>query len=232
MDLIWEYIIIMILLFGANITLLLNDFNLDKKKLFMIIIVYTMGIFLSSIIGMNLNFNTALINYIPWILLIVAIVVFISTVIHLINWKRITDSKKLLTNKWLPFLGIFLSSLIIILVFNISWKFTGSIYLNGLGLAILSLLISFLVYPVSLLLHNAKRHYSVVIGEFMFLESVLMAFFALTFSGVRNLDYSTFTSFLILTPTYQLLYVVIAIVAIFVGGILLNERVLKKMKRK
>ena len=39
----------------------------------------------------------------------------------------------------------------------------------------------------------------------------------------QSLEYILFSPFLILTPTYQLIYVIIAIVVIMVGGVLLND---------
>lgn len=90
----------------------------------------------------------------------------------------------------------------------------------------------FLVYNISKIFDNAKRPYYAVIGEYMFLEFILLLIFALTFTNVRELDYSMFGSFLILTPTYQVMYMLILIAIILVFGVLNNERVLKKLKRK
>jgi hypothetical protein len=38
-----------------------------------------------------------------------------------------------------------------------------------------------------------------------------------------TLDYTMFSSFLILTPTYQLIYVVIGIIVVLVVGVLIND---------
>ena len=75
--------------------------------------------------------------------------------------------------------------------------------------------------------HNSDCNF-----EYMFLECILLFILAITFSCVRELDYSIFSSFLILTPTYQLLYAIIIILIILVLGVLYNERVLKKLNRK
>ena len=84
-------------------------------------------------------------------------------------------------------------------------------------------IILFVVYQLSKLLHHAKRQYSVIIGEYMCLFSILTLIFALTYNSTLNLDYSMFSPFLILTPTYQLIYVIIAIIAVLVIGVFIND---------
>ena len=83
--------------------------------------------------------------------------------------------------------------------------------------------ILFVVYQLSKLLHHAKRQYSVIIGEYMCLFAILMFIFALTYDSSRMIDYTAFSPFLILTPTYQLIYIVIVIVVILVIGVLIND---------
>ena len=90
----------------------------------------------------------------------------------------------------------------------------------------------FLVYKISKIFNKAKRPYYAVIGEYMFLEFIFLLILALTFSTVRELDYSIFKSFLILTPTYQLMYMIIAIIMIVVLGVLYGDWILKRLKRK
>lgn len=84
-------------------------------------------------------------------------------------------------------------------------------------------IILFVVYQLSKLLHHAKRQYHVIIGEFMCLASILIFIFALTYNSTRAMDYTMFSPFLILTPTYQLIYVVIAIIVVLVIGVLIND---------
>jgi uncharacterized protein YacL len=81
----------------------------------------------------------------------------------------------------------------------------------------------FVVYQLSKLLHHAKRQYPVVTGEYMCLFSILMFIFGLTYDSTRALDYSSFDSFLILTPTYKLIYVIIGLIVILVIGVLIND---------
>ena len=57
----------------------------------------------------------------------------------------------------------------------------------------------------------------------MCLFAILMFIFALTYDSARTIDYTAFSPFLILTPTYQLIYIIIAIVVILVVGVLIND---------
>ena len=107
-----------------------------------------------------------------------------------------------------------------------------NLVLNSLELAILAIVVMFLVYEISRIFNNAKRPYYAVIGEYMFLEFIFLLILALTFSAVRELDYSIFKSFLILTPTYQLMYAIIVILIILVLGVLYSDWIFKRLKRK
>ena len=89
--------------------------------------------------------------------------------------------------------------------------------------SLLVFIVFFVVYQLSKLLVHAKRPYPIIIGEFMCLFAILMFIFALTYYSTFTLDYSMFSSFLILTPLYQLMYVIIGIVILAVIGALLNE---------
>ena len=85
-------------------------------------------------------------------------------------------------------------------------------------------IVLFVVYQLTKLLHHAKREYPVIVGEYMSLFAVLMFIFALTYNSTLNLDYTMFSSFLILTPTYQLVYVIIGIIVVLVVGVLINDK--------
>jgi hypothetical protein len=81
----------------------------------------------------------------------------------------------------------------------------------------------FLVYQITKLLVHAKRQYPVIIGEYVSLFSMLLFIFGLTYDSTRYLDYTAFTPFLILTPTYQLIYVAIGLIVVIIVGLLYNE---------
>ena len=90
--------------------------------------------------------------------------------------------------------------------------------------SLLVFIVLFIVYQLTKLLHHAKREYPVIVGEYMSLFAVLMFIFALTYNSTLNLDYTMFSSFLILTPTYQLVYVIIGIIVVLVVGVLINDK--------
>jgi uncharacterized integral membrane protein len=89
--------------------------------------------------------------------------------------------------------------------------------------SLLVFIILFVVYQLTKLLHHAKRQYSVIVGEYMCLASILIFIFAMTYNSTITLDYTAFDPFLILTPTYQLIYVVIGIVVVLVAGVFIND---------
>ena len=84
-------------------------------------------------------------------------------------------------------------------------------------------IVLFVVYQLTKLLRHAKRDYPVIVGEYMSLFSLMMFIFALTYYSTMTLDYNVFSPFLILTPTYQLIYVVIGIVVVLVVGVIIND---------
>ena len=90
--------------------------------------------------------------------------------------------------------------------------------------SLLVFIILFVVYQLSKLLRHAKRQYNVIVSEYMCLVSLLLFIFALTYYSTINLNYKMFSAFLILTPTYQLIYIIITVIVILVVGVLLNDR--------
>ena len=129
------------------------------------------------------------------------------------------------------FYGTVLSSLISIGALSLCLK-SDNLVLSSIELAVLSILVMLLVYKISRIFNKAKRPYYAVIGEYMFLGFVFLLILALTFGTVRELDYSMFGSFLILTPTYLVLYTIIIILIILVLGVLYSDWVFKRLKRK
>jgi hypothetical protein len=91
-------------------------------------------------------------------------------------------------------------------------------------LSIVSIIVMIVAFQSSKLLIFAKRPYDVIIGEFMSLFGVLIFLFGLTHKSIMNLDYEMFSSFLILTPTYQLIYVIIGIIIVLIIGSYWNDK--------
>ncbi len=207
MDLIGGYLLVMLILFTGNIALLLGNNKINNIKFVLISILYVFSVFL--ILNISSYFNIELLDYFTYIFLIISILLFI-TVFYVIKNNKLK-----------------LALYIILAIFFVSMLLFGSNsslnYFELILYSLLSLVIFFVVFKLSILLHHAKRQYSVIIGEYMCLSSILIFIFALTYNYTLNLDYSMFTPFLILTPTYQVIYVLIAVFAILVFGVLLND---------
>ena len=207
MDLIGGYLLVMLVLFTGNIALLIGNVKINNLKLIAISILFSIGVFI--ILNVSVYLNISLLDYFSYIFLIISLILFfvIFYFIRNNNFKLALYSV----------LALFIISLTL---------FCSQTSLNYLEMILYSLcvfIILFVVYQLSKLLHHAKRQYSVIIGEYMCLFSILTLIFALTYNSTLNLDYSMFSPFLILTPTYQLIYVIIAIIAVLVIGVFIND---------
>ena len=207
MDLIGGYLLVMLVLFTGNIALLMGNVKINNLKLIAISILFSIGVFI--ILNVSVYLNISLLDYFSYIFLIISLILFfvIFYFIRNNNFKLALYSV----------LALFIISLTL---------FCSQTSLNYLEMILYSLCvftILFVVYQLSKLLHHAKRQYSVIIGEYMCLFSILTLIFALTYNSTLNLDYSMFSPFLILTPTYQLIYVIIAIIAVLVIGVFIND---------
>ena len=92
------------------------------------------------------------------------------------------------------------------------------------SLAFVSIIMIILTIQLSKLLIYAKRPYNVIIGEYMSLMAILVFIFGLTNNSIMRLNHEMFSSFLILTPTYQLIYVIIGIIFVLIIGFYLNDK--------
>ena len=210
MDLIGGYLLVVMALFVANIALMLGNYKLSNLKVIVFSLMCSAITFaimnVSSLLNGQLSFLS---DYFSYLFLAITIIIFVSIVYYI----RRDDFK-------IPFYSISLA-------FVISTALLSSqANLDFLSMALYSLLvfiILFVVYQLTKLLHHAKRQYPVVMGEYMSLFSILMFIFALTYNSTKALDYSMFSPFLILTPTYQLIYVIIGIIVVLVVGVLIND---------
>ena len=207
MDLIGGYLIVMLVLFTGNIALLMGNIKINNLKLIATSILFSIVVFI--ILNVSVYLNIFIVDYFSYIFLIISLILFfvIFYFIRNNNFKLALYSV----------LALFIISLTL---------FCSQTSLNYLEMILYSLcvfIILFVVYQLSKLLHHAKRQYSVIIGEYMCLFSILTLIFALTYNSTLNLDYSMFSPFLILTPSYQLIYVIIAIIAVLVIGVFIND---------
>ena len=210
MDLIGGYLLVVMVLFVANIALMLGNYNLGNLKVIILSLICSAITFAimnaSSLLNGQLSF---LLDYFSYLFLAITIIIFVSIVYYI----RRDDFK-------IPFYAISLAFVISTVLLS------SQANLDFLSMALYSLLvfiILFVVYQLTKLLHHAKRQYPVVMGEYMSLFSILMFIFALTYNSTKALDYSMFSPFLILTPTYQLIYVIIGIIVVLVVGVLIND---------
>ena len=207
MDLIGGYLLIMLILFLGNISLLMGNNKINNLKLIVTSIFFSVVVFI--ILNVSVYLNISLLDYFSYIFLI------ISTILFFIIFYFIRNNNFKLA--LYSVLALFFISLTLL---------CSQTSLNHLEMILYSLctfIILFVVYQLSKLLHHAKRQYSAIIGEYMCLFSILVLIFALTYNSTLNLDYSMFSPFLILTPTYQLIYVVIAIIAVLIIGVFIND---------
>lgn len=208
-DLIFSYLLIVIILFSANIGLFIGDFRLNNKKSSLISILIGIIFFIVVYISSFLRLN--ILDFLTYIFIVVSIIIFGILLVYLNLDKKL----KIVTFS------------IIILYYANSFLIASQLkehLFNGLLLTIISIIMMIIAFQSSKLLIYAKRPYNIIIGEFMSLYGILIFIFGLTNVSVMNLDYKMFSSFLILTPTYQLIYVVIGIIVLLIIGLYWNDK--------
>jgi hypothetical protein len=210
MDLIGGYLLLLLVLFTANIALMLGNYKFNSVRLIAVSAISFVISFLLIYVSGYLNAQLAfLLDNFSYIFLIIAAIIVVSMIYYVKkgNFKA-------------PLYVMLIAFLISIVLFASQASmdiFTMLLY------SLLVFIVLFIVYQLTKLLHHAKRKYPVIVGEYMSLFAVLMFIFALTYNSTLNLDYTMFSSFLILTPTYQLIYVIIGIIVVLVVGVLIND---------
>ncbi|MDO5823062.1 peptide ABC transporter permease [Methanobrevibacter sp.] len=211
MDLIGGYLLIALLLFSANLALLLGNYQINNKRTAAIGLIFSIMLFLAMSVSKYLsNPLSFLTDYFNYLFFIISIILFVLMVIYMKN------SNNLVYLIYSISVMFFISTLLLSSQANL-------LFSDVIIYSLLVLITVFIVYQISKFLTHAKRQYPVLVGEFMSLFSILVFIFALTYDSTRNIDYTMFSSFLILTPTYQLIYLIIGIVALMILGVLLNE---------
>lgn len=207
MDLMGGYLLVLLVLFSANIALLLGNTKINNLKLLVISAIFS--IFTFALMDLSSNINIGLLDYFGYIFLVISILTFFIMAYCTKNNN---------------FRALFYSVIIIFITSVVLLSSQSSLDLfSHISYSLLFFIILFVVYQLTKLLHHAKRQYSVIIGEYMALASILIFLFALTYNSTLNLKYAMFSSFLILTPTYQLIYVIIGIFVVLVAGVLIND---------
>lgn len=215
-DLFGAYLLIIILLFAGNMGLFSYDLNLSKGKYVLLSIVLAAVICVITFFSGSFESNLSILSdNLGWLFIIVAIILFI---LNYLNSK---------TKNYFNIVYILTMAIFLITIFLISSQELVLIYMAGL-FGIGFLIVMMVLLPISNLLHYAKREYDIIVGEFVSLEVILIFILGITFWSLLSLDYEMFSSFLILTPTYQLIYIIIAIIVILIIGLYYNDRKLKK----
>lgn len=205
-NLVWECLIIILVLFGTNFGLLLNTYGI-KHKVPVYILLYSLSLFLITFFISSIKLDY-LINYIAYLLFFIGLLIFIM-VLYQLNSKN----EKL---GFLTFIGLILISYFVVIYFVLS---SSSLSFNS------SLLVFVILFVFSLLSFKLSKN-SVFIGkvsEYFILESILLMILGLTYPYVTTLDYSEFLPFTILTPTYEIIVLIIFIIALLVVGVYLND---------
>ena len=212
MDLIAGYLLIILILFSANLALFLGNYNFNNIKILAVSLACSAIslIVINASAYINQSFLFLMDSY-GLLFLAISIAVFALMLLYTRN-----SQKNLRYSIYLLSIIFFISTLLIACQSKIS-------LMDSIVYSLFVFIIVFCVYKITRLLIHAKRPYYVIIGEYMSLFSILMFIFALTYNSTRGLDYSMFNPFLILTPTYQVIYMIIAIAIIMVIGVVLND---------
>ena len=207
MDLMSAYLLIVLVLFTGNIALLLGSSKLNNLRLAVISAALSIVVFI--LITASGYLNVSLLDFFSYIFLTVAILVFILMVYCTKNNRNDVLIYSIL---------VIFMALTVLISSQAEMDFFSTVLYS-----LFVFIILFVVYQLTKLLHHAKRQYSVIIAEYMCLASILIFIFSLTYYSTITLDYTAFSPFLILTPTYQLIYVVIGIVVVLIAGVLIND---------
>ena len=209
LDLIFGYLIIIVILLSANVGLFLGNYNFNNIKSTLIFVV--LGILFIIDINISRLFSLNLLDYLTYVFLIIFVIVFIILLTYL-------KLNKLNVSLYCTVFLYYMSS------FLLASQLTELSIYDSLLLTFISIIIMIVAFQSSKLLIYAKRPYNVIIGEYMSLMGILIFLFALTNVSIMKLDYEMFSPFLILTPTYQLVYVVIAIIVVLIIGLYWNDK--------
>lgn len=218
MDLIAKYLIIIIIFFSINLGLVLNSYNNKKRKVFPII--YTIILFILSTSSIEFLKSSNNINqYFNIIILLIVVIILVITYYY----EKQELNKRDINEISLTILSISEYILMMILISSINISQETLIYgkdplLNGLLITVLSLIIILVIKRLTEPLKERLEKYENSVGEYMIVESILFFIIGLTYNTVKSLDYSMFDPFMTLTPTYQVVSVVIGLCILIVLG--------------
>jgi len=211
-ELILGFLIITIALAGLNAGFLIGKKKFNNKKA-VICIFSTFFIFLLLNILLNNSFKF-LNSYLDILFIIVSIFLIIMAVLFVFNYKKEISSDT-------PLILAVISLLILAILLKSQIENNN---IDNLINSLVFIFTGFLSYFLSKLLIHAKRPFSLLISELIILESIFFFLLGLTYDSIGKLNYNMFKSFLILTPTYQLLYIIIGCLGLLLAGAYFNDR--------
>lgn len=225
LNLIFNYLIIFILVLGITIGFFVSKSAFNNKKSIGIFLITSFLLFLVLFFSKNLfNLFNFLEDYMYILFFTVAIILFIMDLAFI---KLNNDDKLVSDSKNVIFIVLTIFIILIVSFMMASQYEMLSIF--DIVLSVVFLFIaSFVAFQLSKLLQYAKRPFHLIISEYVILEIILIVILGLTYTSTKNLDWTMFSSYLILTPTYLVLYTIIAIIGILLIGVYLNDRMLKK----
>lgn len=209
MDLMGGYLLVVLILFSVNFALLAGNFKFNNIKLIAVSLMAAFISFALIMIPQSLNQSDFLLNNFGYLFLIGAVILFLIVLSYLKKNNLKTTIYSVIV-------------LFIVLTLCLASQSRLTLF-DTLIYSLLAFILFFFVYQITKLLTHAKRPYPVIVGEYMSLFSVLMLIFGLTYNSTLNLDYGMFDPFLILTPTYLLIYFVVGICVVIAMGALLHE---------
>lgn len=214
LGLIEGYFLIFIALIGANIALYLGDFKVNNFKAIVTSIIISLMFLAFNMIQSNTADALQMDSNLGWILFFAGIALLTFAIIY-IKTRNIA----------VPFAG----SILILYSITVSLSSINEPDLvYSLLMALFLLVIMIAIFFISKLLHYAKRKYYLIVGEYSSLAAIFTLICGLTYWSCRDLDYSMFSAYLILTPTYQLIYVIIGIVVVIIIGLYYSDKQMKK----
>ena len=209
MDLIGGYLLIILVLFSVNFALLAGNIRLNNFKAIILSLMALIIVFALIIVSISFNHSDLLLNNFGYLFLISAVIIFLSMLFYI---KR---------NNLKTSFSVIIALFVILTICLASQS--KLMFFDSLIYSLLTFIFLFFVYQLTKILVHAKRSYPIIVGEYMSLFSILMFIFAFTYNSTLNLDYKMFKPFLILTPTYRLIYFVVGICVVMVMGVFLNE---------
>ncbi len=222
-ELLWEGLIIStVLLLGINIGLAMGLTELTKNKILSISLLYGVALFFMSTIANVIPLNTALDEYIAYIIGIIGVVIILSGIYTVIKWRNdkndhdVFSSKAMISSSACLFIGFTCTN---ILLANSMESF----YLGfNIIMALALIVILIFSYLFSKFLRHAERPYPVLLGNFMILNGFYFLIAGLFIPSIKSLSLAH-TSPLSLGSTTNLIFLIMAGVGVFLIGVYLKR---------